>query len=68
MKVILYSTHCPRCNILAQKLKDKNVEFEEVNDIEIMEEKGIRVAPMMELDGEMMDYGAAVKWVNNLNS
>lgn len=64
MSVILYSTHCPRCNILENKLKEKNIEFEEVNDVDLMIEKGIQIAPALEVDGEILDYGKAVKFVN----
>ena len=40
MSVVLYSTHCPRCNVLEKKLQQKNISYEEVNDVEIMERKG----------------------------
>lgn len=30
--VILYTTHCPRCTILADKLKEKNVQYTEFTD------------------------------------
>ena len=33
MKIILYSTHCPRCNVLEKKLKTKNISYEEINDL-----------------------------------
>ena len=68
MKIILYSTHCPRCNILENKLKEKNITFEEVNDIEVMESKGIQAAPALEVDDKLMSYGEAVKFVNNYNA
>ena len=66
MKVVLYSTHCPKCNVLTQKLKEKQVEYEEINDISIMEEKGFQQAPMLEVDGEAMDFSAARKWIENI--
>jgi len=66
MKVVLYSTHCPKCNVLTQKLKEKQVEYEEINDISIMEEKGFQQAPMLEVDGEAMDFSAARKWIESI--
>ena len=33
MNVILYSTHCPKCCVLEKKLKQKNISYDEVNDI-----------------------------------
>ena len=66
MEVIFYSTHCPRCNVLETKLKQKNVEYVECNDVVEMEKKGISSVPCLSVNEEIMDFGAAVKWVNNL--
>ena len=65
MNIVLYSTHCPNCIVLEKKLKQKNIEFLEVNDIKIMEEKGFVSAPMLEVDGVTMNYKTAIQWVNN---
>lgn len=62
--VVLYSTHCPKCNILEQKLKQKNIEYTEVNDVEVMLGKGLNTVPWLEVNGEMMDFGKANEWVN----
>lgn len=62
--VILYSTHCPKCNVLEKKLKQKNISYEEVNDIEIMEEKGYLTIPVLEVDGKSMDFKEAIDWTN----
>ena len=64
MKVIFYSTHCPRCMILEKKLAQKNISYEEINDVEIMKEKGFLAVPLLEVDGEIMDFVAANKWIN----
>lgn len=64
-KIIMYSTHCPKCNILAAKMRDKNIDYEEVTDVEEMKKLGLMSVPYLSVDGEMMDFGAAIKWVNN---
>lgn len=66
MKITLFSTHCPKCNVLEKKLKAKNIEYEEVNDVEIMKEKGYLTVPILEVDGESMDFKKAVDWINTL--
>ena len=66
MKITLYSTHCPKCNVLKKKLKTKNIEYEEVNDVEIMKEKGYLTVPILEVDGESMDFKKASDWINTL--
>ena len=67
MKVLLYSTHCPRCNVLEKKLQQKNIQFEEINDVEIMMKKGYMSAPMLEVDDVSMNFKEAVDWINTLN-
>lgn len=64
MTVILYSTHCPKCNVLKTKLKNKNINFEEINDEDIMTEKGFMSIPMLEVDGEVMDFISANRWID----
>ena len=61
---ILYTTHCPKCNVLEKKLKSKNIEFEICEDIDLMLSKGIQQAPYLEVDNELMDFSKAIKWVN----
>ena len=64
-KVILYSTHCPKCCVLEKKLQSKNINFEEVNDVDLMLEKGFVTVPVLEVDGVVMDFKAATDWINN---
>ena len=63
MNVIFYSTHCPKCKVLETKLKQKAILFEEVNDINVMKEKGFMSAPVLEVDGAVYDFKSAVEWV-----
>ena len=62
--IILYSTNCPKCKILEQKLKSKNIEYIEFTDVDKMIEMGFSVMPMLEVDGIVMDFGTANKWIN----
>lgn len=65
LTVTLYSTHCPKCNVLEKKLKQKNISYEEVNDIEIMKDKGYLSVPILEVDDVSMDFKIASDWINN---
>lgn len=65
--IILYSTNCPKCKILEQKLKSKNIKYSEFTDVDKMIEMGFSVMPMLEVDGVIMDFGTANKWVNEFN-
>ena len=44
--IILYTTGCPRCHVLETKLKQKNIEYVECNDVEEMEKKDISSVSM----------------------
>lgn len=64
MEIILYTTGCPKCEVLKKKLDDKSLAYSAVTSVKEMMLKGIMQAPMMELDGELMDFVAANEWVN----
>ena len=66
MEIILYSTHCPRCEVLEEKLKSKGIEYVEENSVEVMQEKGITSVPVLEYNGELLDFINAVKLINSL--
>ena len=65
MKIVLYSNNCPRCNVLEKKLKQKNISYEDVNDIEIVKRKGYLSVPILEVDGVSMDFKTASDWINS---
>lgn len=63
LNVVLYSTHCPKCNVLESKLKQKGINYNENNDVELMEQKGFLSVPKLEVDGVVYDFKEAVKWI-----
>ena len=66
IKIILYSNHCPKCKILKMKLDEKKVVYEECNDMDIMMEKNFMSVPVLEVDGEIMNFNEAIKWVKEI--
>ena len=56
MKIILYTTHCPQCKILENKLQSKNISYEVCEDLDTMLMKGFRSAPNLEVDGEIFFF------------
>lgn len=65
MSVILYSTNCPKCNVLKKKLDQHNVTYSINDSVEEMESLGIEDVPVLSLDGQLMDFKEAVVWINN---
>ena len=65
---VLYSTGCPKCKILKQKLDEKNIIYEICSDVEVMKSKGMMSVPILEVDGETMTYMNAIQWVKEQNT
>lgn len=67
MNIILYTIDCPNCLVLEKKLKAKNIDFLRVSDEDTIKAKGFgdSLFPILEVDGTVMDYKTAIKWVNN---
>lgn len=64
--VILYSTGCPKCKILKEKLDSKIVTYQICDDTELMIQKGFRSVPMLEVDGVLMDFLQANNWIKEI--
>ena len=62
--ITFYSTHCPQCKVLQMKLEKKNIDFVECDDTEKMKSLGLKAAPALEINGEILGFADAVKWVN----
>lgn len=65
-EVILYTTHCPMCLMLERKLKEKNINYIEVSNINEIKKAGIKNVPVLKVDNEMMDSYNAMQWVKNI--
>ena len=64
MQATLYSTGCPKCKVLKTKLDSKNINYNIISDVDIIASKGINTVPVLEVNGDMMDFKTAVNWVN----
>ena len=66
-EITMFTTGCPRCRILESKLKEKNIQYKEVTDIDEMRAMKLNTVPWLKIDtGELLDYKNALEWVNNL--
>ena len=59
--VVLYTTGCPRCKVLEAKLAAKQIDYQSITDVETM----LKLMPVLEVDGELLDFASAVDWVNH---
>lgn len=59
----LYQHGCPNCLRLKKKLDDKGIEYENITDKKVMISLGFDTAPKLEVDGVIMSFKEAMKWV-----
>lgn len=63
MEVILFTTHCPKCQVLAMKLDEKKIKYETRTDVDEMIELGIMSVPVLKINGKFFDFPAALNWI-----
>lgn len=60
---IMYSTGCPKCEVLKQKMIELGCGFQLCTDIQEMIRLGINEVPMLKVDDVMMNFSEALKWI-----
>lgn len=63
--ITVYSTGCPKCNVLIKKLNEKNILYNLCSDVEIMKSKNITQVPVIEADNNLMNFKQSIDWINN---
>lgn len=63
-EITLFTTHCPKCKVLRVKLDAAGINYSIVEDIEVMRQLGINEVPYLRVNGELMNFSTAIKWVN----
>lgn len=63
MNITLYSIGCKNCKVLEKKLDKAGIKYTLVDNEDVMISKGFMSAPMLEVDGTVMDFGEAIKWI-----
>ena len=65
--IIFYTTGCPRCHVLESKLNSKGISYEVFDDKDKMIDMGLTNVPVLEVDGNRMNFKEAVDWINKEN-
>jgi len=63
VSIVLYTNHCPCCEVLESRMKAAGIRYRAVDDVRMMLEMGLTTMPMLETDDLMMNYPAALKWL-----
>ena len=70
MKIVLYSTHCAKCNVVKMKLDKANLEYTMIDDQDEVVKFGnshhITSAPILVVDDKVYDFSGAVKFLNEV--
>lgn len=64
LDIVLYSTGCPRCAVLKSKLGACGISYREETDVDKMISLGLTEVPALEVDGRILSFVDAVRWVN----
>jgi len=69
-EVTLHTTHCPKCEILKEKLDEAKIEYTINEDVSKMVALGMRTAPFLEIRDDsddssstLIDFMAAYNWI-----
>ena len=62
-RIILYQHGCPNCKRLKARLDEKGIQYENITDVELMKSKGFQEAPKLEVNGVVMSFKEAIKWI-----
>lgn len=66
-QMTLYTSGCPNCRLLKQKLDDKKLKYNIVDDVDKMVELGFTRVPVLEVDGKYLDFNEALMYLQNIN-
>ena len=62
--ITLYSTGCPKCNVLKQKLQNLNLDFQISKDLKELIKKGFVEAPILKIsDNKYLNFYESIKWI-----
>lgn len=68
MEIKLYTTGCPKCQILERKLDSKGFGFKKITDNEVIMEKAEEYntmsVPFCEVNGNFKSFKDMMEWIN----
>ena len=67
MKIVLYTTGCPKCKVLEKKLELKNIQYDIITNEEEIRDTGFLSLPILNVDNNFMPFTEAISWVNGVN-
>lgn len=66
MSITLYTTHCPKCEVLYKKLETAGLQFDVCEDVEELMNLGFKTVPILKVDDKFLDFKQAVDWIKEV--
>ena len=66
--VILYSTNCPKCQVLKKKLDSKSIQYTVETSVDTMLSLGITQVPVLSVGVGLLSFTQANEWINAQNA
>lgn len=63
--ITLYSTGCPKCQVLEKKMLNDGIDFNISDDVNTLIEKGFMTAPILKVDNNYYEFKEAIDWLKN---
>ena len=65
-RYIVYTTHCPKCNVLETKLKRSSIAYDVTDDIQPVIDAGFMSAPVLydKIEEKYYQFADAIKLIN----
>ncbi|GMB10256.1 MAG: thioredoxin family protein [Candidatus Improbicoccus devescovinae] len=64
--VTLFSTGCPKCKILEEKLTRNEINYNVVTDTRIITRMGMSEIPKLRIGMSILDFADANNWINQM--
>lgn len=65
-EIILYSTGCPKCNILKKKLDKAGIHYTVISDTSKILETGFNVVPILKVGDDYLLFKQANDYLNDI--
>lgn len=62
--ITLYSTDCPRCKMLENKLDQFGINYTICKDKNTMLKYGFSFLPVLKVDDKFLNFKEAIRWIN----
>lgn len=67
--IVLYSSHCPKCDMIERILKEKGINFDVVDDenfyLPLAEENNIDSMPFADVNGKILNTKELQEYIKN---